>query len=144
MEAEFRRIPGVLATAVGYTGGTTQNPSYQDVCRGDTGHAEAVRVEFDPSKVTYEQLLHVFWSQHDPTTPNQQGPNRGSQYRSAVFVHSDEQEAEAREALASLEAQKKFRGPIVTQISRAKPFYRAEEYHQQYEEKSGFAGCRLF
>jgi peptide-methionine (S)-S-oxide reductase len=141
VEEEFRNIKGVLSTTVGYTGGTVANPSYHDVCTGATGHAESVEVAFDPAQVSYEQLLDVFWNAHDPTTMNRQGPDIGSQYRSAIFFHTPEQQ---RAALQSKEAlQQRLSRPIVTQIVAASPFYRAEEYHQQYLAKRGAASCRI-
>ncbi|HZS82235.1 MAG TPA: peptide-methionine (S)-S-oxide reductase MsrA [Stellaceae bacterium] len=143
VEAEFRKLPGVVETAVGYSGGTTANPSYEDVCSDETGHAEVVEVTFDPAKIGYEQLLDVFWNAHDPTTLNRQGPDIGSQYRSAIFTHSPEQEAAARASKARLEASGRFRRPIVTEIVPAGPFWRAEEYHQQYLEKRGLAACHV-
>jgi peptide-methionine (S)-S-oxide reductase len=135
VEVAFRRVPGVPGTTVGYAGGTVADPSYEDVCSGRTGHAEAVQVEFDPSKVSYEALLAVFWESHDPTTPNRQGPDVGTQYRSAIFFHGPEQESAARASKEELEAAKTFHEPIVTEIEPAPPFYRAEDYHQQYFEK---------
>ena len=141
VEAEFRNIPGVTASAVGYTGGHVASPTYRDVCGDRTGHAEAVRVEYDPAQVSYEQLLDVFWGAHDPTTVNRQGPDVGSQYRSAIFFHSPEQEAAARSSLAA--AQPRFRRPIVTEVSPASEFWMAEAYHQQYLEKRGMASCRI-
>ncbi len=137
IEAELRKVDGVLGAAVGYSGGTTKDPTYKDVCSGATGHAEVVEVEFDPSKVSYEELLEVFWQNHDPTTPNRQGWDVGSQYRSAIFYHTPEQEAAAR---ASKEkAYTRFKKPIVTEITPASEFYRAEEYHQRYFEKNRLA-----
>ncbi|MDH5749025.1 MAG: peptide-methionine (S)-S-oxide reductase MsrA [Rhodospirillales bacterium] len=133
VEAAFRRIKGVKATAVGYSGGTTVNPTYEDVCSGTTGHAEVVSVDFDPAEVSYEELLDVFWQIHDPTTLNRQGPDVGSQYRSAVFFHGPKQQAAA--AKARLEKASAFPGPIVTEITPASEFFMAEDYHQQYEEK---------
>ncbi len=141
VEETFRRTRGVLDTAVGYTGGTTGQPTYDAVCSGRTGHAEAVEVTFDPTQVTYESLLQIFWENHDPTTPNRQGPDVGEQYRSAIFTHSPEQEASAKASKASLEASGRFRRPIVTQIVSAATFWRAEEYHQQYLEKRGIRSC---
>jgi methionine-S-sulfoxide reductase len=139
VEASFREIEGVVKTKVGYTGGTTPNASYEQVCSGTTGHAEAVDVWFDPAVVTYEQLLDAFWSMHDPTTPNRQGWDFGSQYRSAVFVHDAEQE---RVATASRdERQKTLARSIVTEIVPASGFCDAEEYHQRYVEKHGGAAC---
>jgi peptide-methionine (S)-S-oxide reductase len=143
VEEEFRKTKGVVSTTVGYTGGNFPNPSYSDVCRGSTGHAEAVEVEFDPSRVSYEQLLETFWNIHDPTTLNRQGPDLGAQYRSAIFFHSPAQEAAARASKASAETSGRFPRPIVTQIVPASVFYRAEEYHQRYLEKRGVASCRF-
>ena len=143
VEATFRQIPGVISTRVGYTGGDFANPSYKDVCSDRTGHAEAVEVEFDPSKVGYDQLLNVFWENHDPTQLNRQGPDYGSQYRSAIFFHSPEQEREARASKEKLQASGQFRRPIVTQIVPAVTFYEAENYHQQYLEKRGLASCHI-
>jgi len=141
VEAAFREIPGVTGTTVGYTGGTTENPSYRQVCTGNTGHAEAVQVDFDPARVTYEQLLDVFWANHDPTTLNRQGWDLGTQYRSAIFFNSPAQQAAAT---ASLQArQEKRRKPIVTEITPASAFYPAENYHQQYLEKRGQASCHV-
>lgn len=139
VESFFRAIPGVADAIVGYTGGRTANPSYEDVCTGRTGHAEAVEVSYDPARVSYGTLLQVFFDNHDPTTPNRQGPDVGEQYRSAIFVHTPEQEREARAKVEELTAAKRFRRPVVTQVARAAPFYRAEEYHQRYFEKKGIA-----
>jgi peptide-methionine (S)-S-oxide reductase len=144
VESAFRAVPGVLDAAVGYTGGRTEKPSYEEVCTGRTGHAEAVEVIFDPARVRYADLLGVFFENHDPTTSNRQGPDVGEQYRSAIFVHSPEQEREARAKVAELDAAERFRRPIVTQIVPAAPFWRAEEYHQRYFEKKGIAPtCHL-
>lgn len=143
VEAAFRQVPGVLATMVGYTGGSRANPTYEDVCTDTTGHAEAVEVTYDPSRVSYEQLLEVFWNSHDPTTLNRQGPDVGTQYRSAIFYHTPEQEAAARASKRRLEASGRFPRPIVTEIVPAAAFWRAEEYHQQYLEKRGLASCHL-
>lgn len=141
VEAAFREIPGVKHTAVGYLGGTLDNPSYKDVCTGRTGHAEVVQVTYDPAKVSYEQLLEAFWRLHDPTTPNRQGPDVGTQYRSAIFFHDEDQ---ATVAKASLEAaQARFSRPIVTEITPASTFYVAEDYHQRYLEKRGLATCHI-
>ncbi len=140
-ENTFRHVPGVVATAVGFTGGHTVAPSYEDVCTHTTGHAETVLVEFDPTKVTYAQLVGVFFRSHDPTTKNRQGPDIGDQYRSAIFTFSPVQEADARAVLA--DAQKKYTRPIVTQISAMGPFWKAEDYHQQYDEKTGRESCPL-
>jgi peptide-methionine (S)-S-oxide reductase len=141
VEATFRQVPGVVSTAVGYTGGKTAHPTYEDVCTGRTGHAEAVEVIYDPARVSYEDLLTVFWNNHNPTTLNRQGPDIGTQYRSAIFYHTPEQEVAARASKEALEAAKKHRKPIVTEIVSAAPFYRAEEYHQQYFEKRGISHC---
>jgi peptide-methionine (S)-S-oxide reductase len=143
VEAEFRQVEGVTATRVGYIGGTLENPSYRDVCSDRTGHAEAVEVTFDPDRVSYDDLLNVFWENHDPTQLNRQGPDYGTQYRSAIFYHDAEQEAVARASKERLEQSGKFRRPIVTEIVPAATFYQAEEYHQQYLEKRGLATCRL-
>jgi peptide-methionine (S)-S-oxide reductase len=140
VEAEFREIPGVIDTAVGFSGGKTANPSYHDVCGGETGHAEVCELTFDPAQVSYERLLDVFWQMHDPTTPNRQGPDFGTQYRSVIFYHSPQQKAAAEASKAALEASGRFRRPIVTEIEPAGPFYRAEEYHQRYLEKAGRVG----
>lgn len=143
IEDAFRQLKGVTSTAVGYTGGTKLNPSYKDVCTGTTGHAEAVEVEFNPSEVSYLELLANFWKSHDPTTLNRQGPDVGTQYRSAIFFHDAEQEAAARDSKTILEKEGVFKRPIVTQILPAAPFYRAEEYHQQYFEKQGIRSCHI-
>jgi peptide-methionine (S)-S-oxide reductase len=143
VEAQFRQIKGVTSTAVGYTGGTLDKPSYEDVCSGRTGHAEAVEIDYDPERVSYEDLLEVFWNNHDPTTLNRQGPDVGAQYRSAIFFHSPEQEAAARASKEELGQSGRFRSAIVTQIVPAKTFWRAEEYHQQYLEKRGLAHCSI-
>ncbi|MFQ5958490.1 MAG: peptide-methionine (S)-S-oxide reductase MsrA [Alphaproteobacteria bacterium] len=137
VEAAFRRVPGVVDSAVGYTGGSVDEPDYRDVCTGETGHAEVVEVTFDPAKVTYEQLLDVFWAIHDPTTLNRQGPDVGTQYRSAIFCHGPGQEAAAKASKERLQAA--GRGPIVTEIAPASRFWRAEDYHQRYFEKRGRA-----
>lgn len=143
VEANFRRVLGVESVASGYTGGKTENPSYQDVCTGRTGHAEAVEIEYDPERVRYEDLLEVFWASHDPTTPNRQGPDVGTQYRSAIFFHDAAQEAAARASKERLEKSGRFKRPIVTEIVAAGPFYKAEEYHQRYFEKHGLHGCGI-
>ena len=143
VEAAFRQVEGVLATAVGYSGGRKENPTYEDVCSGRTGHAEVVEVEYDPSKVSYEKLLDVFWENHDPTTLNRQGPDVGEQYRSAIFFLAPEQEAAARASKERLEKSGRYKRPIVTEITPASKFYRAEEYHQRYLEKHGLAHCRI-
>ena len=137
VEAAFRKIKGVVSTKVGYSGGSSKNPTYKGVCSGRTGHAEVVQVEYDPSKTSYEELLDVFWSVHDPTQLNRQGPDVGTQYRSAIFFYNAEQEAAAKAAKAHLEKSGRHRKPIVTEIIPASEFYVAEEYHQQYFEKHG-------
>ncbi len=141
VEDVFRRTKGVISTAVGYTGGATENPTYKEVCTGKTGHAEAVELEFDPAKVTYDQLLGIFWQSHDPTLLNRQGPDVGTQYRSAIFFHDSSQEAAAQASKKALEDGRVLKRPIVTEIKPASQFYRAEEYHQQYFEKQGIASC---
>ena len=143
VEATFRQVPGVTATAVGYSGGKTKNPTYKEVCSDDTGHAEVVEVQFDPAQVSYDTLLNIFWENHDPTTKNRQGPDWGSQYRSAIFFHSPEQEAAAKASRDKLQASGKWTRPIVTEITPAPEFYRAEDYHQQYLEKRGLASCHI-
>jgi len=141
VEDAFRQVKGVTLTAVGYIGGHTENPTYKEVCTNSTGHAEAVEVEFDPNQVSYKELLAVFFQSHDPTQLNRQGPDCGTQYRSAIFFHDAAQEAEAREAVAALGKSGIFKRPIVTQIEAAPEFYRAEEYHQKYFEKQGIRAC---
>jgi peptide-methionine (S)-S-oxide reductase len=143
VEAAFRQLTGVTGTAVGYLGGSLENPTYKDVCTGMTGHAEVVQVEYDPAKVSFDELLDVFWTNHDPTTMNRQGPDVGTQYRSAIFFHTPEQESAARASKEGLQASGKFRRPIVTEITPASEFYHAEEYHQQYLEKRGLSHCHL-
>ena len=141
VEVKFRQVPGVLDAAVGYSGGTTANPTYEDVCSDETGHAEVVQVKFDPAKVSYDKLLDLFFELHNPTLLNRQGPDVGTQYRSAIFYHSPEQQ-KAAEA-AKQRHQPKFQRPIVTEVKPAAPFYRAEEYHQQYLQKRGLASCHI-
>ncbi|MFQ5947303.1 MAG: peptide-methionine (S)-S-oxide reductase MsrA [Acidimicrobiia bacterium] len=139
VEEAFRKVKGVSSTTVGYLGGWVEKPTYADVCSGSTGHAEVVEVEFDPSQVSYEDLLDVFWNSHDPTSLNRQGPDVGTQYRSAIFFYNAEQEAAAKASMAELDSSGRFAKPIVTEITRASDFYRAEDYHQQYYAKSGLA-----
>jgi len=142
MEKWFcKQFPELLSTAVGYLGGASANPTYKEVCRGDTGHAEVLQVEYDPDKTKYRDLLIFFWRVHDPTTLNRQGNDQGSQYRSAVFYHSDEQQKEATEVMAELQESGKFKAPIVTEITAATEFYRAEDYHQQYLEANPGGYC---
>lgn len=143
VEATFRQLPGVIATAVGYLGGAIDNPTYEDVCYGNTGHAEVVRVVFDPRAIKFEQLLEVFWANHNPTTLNRQGPDVGTQYRSAIFYHDEEQAAIARASLKRQEELKRFNRPIVTEITPASAFWMAEDYHQQYLQKRGMASCHI-
>lgn len=143
VEVEFRNVPGVTGAAVGYAGGHLENPTYKDVCSGRTGHAEVVEVEYDPSQVSYDALLDVFWENHDPTQVNRQGPDVGDQYRSVIFFHTPEQEAAARSSKDRLEKSGRLRRPVATQIVPAAPFYRAEDYHQRYLEKRGLATCRI-
>ena len=142
VESSLRRLPGVIDVVVGYAGGTKENPTYEEVCSGRTGHAEAAQVTFDPSVVSYKQMLDAFWQLHDPTTLNRQGPDFGTQYRSAIFTHSEVQSMEAKASMES--AQSQFRQPIVTQIEPAGTFWPAEEYHQRYFEKKGIeGGCHV-
>lgn len=143
VEARFRGIGGVLDAAVGYMGGETKQPNYQQVCSGDTGHAEAVQLLFDDSKVSYLDLLHEFFTLHNPTTLNRQGPDFGSQYRSAIFWHDSEQQEQAARFIAELNASGKWPDPVVTQLAEAGKFWRAEEYHQRYLEKNGGGFCNL-
>ncbi len=143
VEAAFRRVHGVLSTAVGYMGGTLKNPTYKDVCTDKTGHAEVVQVDYDPSKVSYDDLLKLFWEIHDPTTLNRQGPDVGTQYRSVIFFHTPEQEAAARAYKEKLQPSGVHNRPIVTEIAPASEFYRAEEYHQQYFDKRGLTHCTI-
>ena len=143
VEEVFRTLPGVTSTAVGYLGGSIKDPTYKDVCTGKTGHAEVMQLEFDPAIVSYRQLLETFWSSHDPTTMNRQGPDLGSQYRSAVFFHTPEQEAAAIESKKELQSSGRFSDPIVTEITPASTFYRAEDYHQKYLEKRGVGSCHI-
>ena len=143
VEATFRQLPGVISTRVGYTGGQHPNPTYKDVCTDRTGHAEAVEVEYDPAKISYEQLLNVFWENHDPTQLNRQGPDWGTQYRSAIFFHTPEQESAANASKEVLGKSGRFGKPIVTRIVPATTFYEAEDYHQQYLEKRGLASCHI-
>jgi peptide-methionine (S)-S-oxide reductase len=143
VEDAFRGVKGVKSTTVGYTGGHTKNPTYKDVCSHTTGHAEAVEVEFDPKQASYQQLLDLFWEIHDPTQLNRQGPDVGTQYRSAIFYHDAEQEAAARASKAAQEKSGKYHGPVVTEIAPAPEFYRAEDYHQQYLEKRGVKSCHF-
>jgi peptide-methionine (S)-S-oxide reductase len=142
VEAAYREVQGVVATTVGYAGGSVENPTYQDVCTGKTGHAEVVQVEFAPSRVAYGKLLETFWTSHDPTQLNRQGPDVGAQYRSVIFFHTPEQESAAQESMGE---QQELLGekPIVTEIAPAPTFHVAEDYHQQYLEKRGLATCRI-
>lgn len=143
VEAAFRELKGVVSTSVGYMGGTLENPTYKDVCTDRTGHAEVVEVLYDPDQISYEDLLDVFWKIHDPTTLNRQGPDRGTQYRSVIFHHTPEQEVAARASKERLRQSGRFKRDIVTQIEPAAKFWRAEEYHQQYYEKTGRRSCKF-
>lgn len=143
VEAAFREVPGVIDAESGYTGGTTEDPTYEEVCAGGTGHAEAVRVTWDPARVSYGELLDVFWRIHDPTQRNRQGPDVGAQYRSAIFVEDADQRAAAEASKAALEASGRLSRPVATEIVAAGPFWRAEEYHQRYHEKHGGGACRI-
>lgn len=141
VEAAFRQIKGVKSTRVGYTGGKMDNPRYEDICTDETGHAEAVEVTFDPKKVSYEDLLKVFWQNHNPTQLNRQGPDVGTQYRSCIFFHNEKQKAAAENTLK--EEQKKYKSKITTEIKKADKFFEAEDYHQQYLEKRGLSTCHI-
>ena len=143
VEAAFRRLAGVKSTQVGYAGGKFDHPTYEQVCTDRTGHAEVVEVTFDPAVISYPDLLEVFWNNHNPTTLNRQGPDIGTQYRSAIFFHSPEQEAEAKASKEQLEKSHRFSKPVVTQIVPAETFFEAEDYHQQYLEKKGLASCHI-
>ena len=143
VEETFRRVPGVVSTAVGYLGGTFEEPTYSDVCSGRTGHAEVVQITYDPSMVSYDDLLQVFWGSHNPTTRNRQGFDIGSQYRSAIFFHNDDQKGTAEKSRDERQPEGRFRRKIVTEIVPASTFYRAEEYHQQYLAKRGAPACRV-
>jgi peptide-methionine (S)-S-oxide reductase len=143
VEATFRQLPGVISTRVGYTGGSTSNPTYKDVCTDRTGHAEAVEVEYDPAKLSYDKLLDTFWENHDPTQLNRQGPDWGTQYRSAIFFTTPDQEKAAKASKDALEKSHRYSKPIVTQIVPAVTFFQAEDYHQQYLEKKGLASCHI-
>jgi peptide-methionine (S)-S-oxide reductase len=143
VEETFRNLKGVVATAVGYAGGTKDNPSYEDVCTDETGHAEVVEVEFDPSQISYNEELDVIWSNHNPTTLNRQGPDVGKQYRSVIFYDSPEQKAAAESSKDEQEKSRRFNRPIVTQIEAAPKFWPAEEYHQRYLEKRGQSHCAV-
>jgi peptide-methionine (S)-S-oxide reductase len=139
VEPVFQKLNGILSTSVGYAGGSSENPTYDDVCSGQTGHAEVVQIEYDPSKISYDELLDTFWNNHDPTTLNRQGPDLGTQYRSLIFFHGSEQEATAKASKEKLENSDKYRKKIVTEIVPASQFYKAEDYHQHYYEKCGLA-----
>lgn len=143
VEAVFRKVPGVSEAICGYMGGKTDNPTYKDVCYNDTGHAEVVQVEFDPAVVSYDALLEVFWRCHNPTQLNRQGPDVGDQYRSAIFTYSDDQAAAARASKSALQQSGKWKDAIVTEITPAPTFYKAEEYHQRYLEKQGRDSCHI-
>lgn len=143
VESAFRQVPGVKDVTVGYTGGRTTDPTYRQVCSGETGHAEAVEIVYDPTEVTFDTLLDVFWRIHDPTQINRQGPDVGEQYRSAVFYHTPEQKQKAEASKKALNRSGMLRRPIATKIEEARPFYRAEEYHQRYLEKNGLAACHV-
>lgn len=143
VEAAYRQIPGVLSTKVGYLGGTMENPTYSDVCGGRTGHAEVVQVTYDPARLTYDDLLTVFWDNHNPTTLNRQGPDIGTQYRSAIFYHDDDQKQAAIASKEERDRSGRYHKPIVTEITPASLFYEAEEYHQKYLEKRGLSSCHI-
>jgi len=140
VEDQFMSVPGVIATRVGYTGGHLDNPTYRDVCGGETGHAEALEIEFDPALISYDKLLDIFWESHDPTQLNRQGPDFGTQYRSAIFYLSEQQRQQAEDSLKRLEQSGRLRKAVVTEITAATKFWEAEEYHQKYHQKHG-GGC---
>ena len=144
VESAFRQIDGVIDTQVGYTGGKTINPTYKEVCTDATGHAEAIEITFDPAKISYQTLVEYFFKMHDPTQINRQGPDSGTQYRSAIFFHTPRQQVVAEEVKASLGKSGKYKKPLATQILPAGPFYRAEEYHQRYFDKNGGSACHIF
>ncbi|TSC67203.1 MAG: peptide-methionine (S)-S-oxide reductase [Parcubacteria group bacterium Gr01-1014_66] len=143
VEEGFRNIKGVKETVVGYMGGSVQNPTYAQICMGNTGYAEVVHIQYDPKEITYEALLNTFWEMHDPTTPNRQGPDIGTQYRSVIFFHTLEQEQAARASKEVLTCSGKYVHPVVTEIVPAQTFWRAEEYHQRYFEKNGGGTCHI-
>jgi peptide-methionine (S)-S-oxide reductase len=143
VEAAYQKIKGVTSTTVGYMGGNLKNPTYEDVCTDKTGHAEVVQIAYDPEKITYEKLLDIFWNIHDPTQLNRQGPDRGTQYKSVIFYHSEQQKKTAEQSKNKLEKSKKYTKPIATKITKAMEFYKAEEYHQKYFEKNGLNSCRI-
>ncbi len=143
VEELYRELPGVTSTAVGYAGGTTENPTYEQVCSDATGHAEVVQVTYDPSIVSYEKLLDIFWANHNPTLVNRQGPDIGSQYRSAIYTYSPQQQKTAEASRDALDKSGKWKSPVVTEILPAKPFYKAEDYHQQYLHKRGLGSCHI-
>lgn len=143
VEAAFRNVRGVTGTAVGYAGGRVEHPTYEQICTGLTGHAEVVEVTFDPDAVSYDRLLDVFWRAHDPTQLDRQGPDIGTQYRSAIFCHTPEQQAAAEKSMEALDASGEFAEPVVTRLEPAQTFWRADEYHQRYLEKRGLASCHI-
>jgi peptide-methionine (S)-S-oxide reductase len=143
VESFFREVPGVVDAVSGYAGGNVANPSYKQVCSGNTGHAEVVQVTYDPAKVSYDRLLDVYFANHDPTTMNRQGPDVGSQYRSVIFAETPEQESKAKQKIEQLTQAKRYKRPIVTSVERFRNFYRAEEYHQRYFEKNGLPSCHV-
>lgn len=143
VEDAFMQIKGVTETTVGYLGGSLENPTYQDVCDGNSGHAEVVQIEYNPQEVSYQELLNVFWKMHDPTSLNRQGVDIGTQYRSAIFYQSEEQKSIAYKSKADLEKSDLFKDPIVTEIRKASIFYKAEEYHQEYLKKNGLSSCHI-
>lgn len=143
VQEAFRKVPGVLDTKAGYAGGSLENPTYEQVCTDRTGHAEVVDIAYDPDKVPYDDLLEIFWANHDPTQLNRQGPDFGTQYRTVIFYHDDEQKRQALESKAALEKSGLLRKPIVTEITPATKFYPAEDYHQEYLAKRGLASCHV-
>jgi peptide-methionine (S)-S-oxide reductase len=143
VEESFRKIPGVINTTVGYTGGNTVNPNYEEVCTDKTGHAEVVDIDFDPTQVSFEELLHIFFENHNPTTLNRQGLDKGKQYRSVVFYHDEEQRLQTEKMKTELDRSGKYSNPIVTEITPTEAYYQAEEYHQRYLQKKGINSCHI-
>jgi len=143
VEARFMKVKGVVQTEVGYMGGHTESPTYRDVCTDRTGHAEVVQLTYDDSVISYDGLLDVFWNSHDPTQRNRQGPDVGTQYRTAIFYHDEEQRSVAERSIATMDASGRFKRPIATLVERSGPFWKAEEYHQKYLQKKGLDTCHI-
>ena len=143
VEAAFRKLPGVLETAVGYSGGATENATYENICSGKTGHAEVVQIEYDSDIISYETLLEIFWESHDPTQLNRQGPDVGTQYRSVIYYHDESQREAAKNSMELLSCSGEYSKPIATELAAVCRFWRAEDYHQHYLEKRGLGSCRI-